>query len=133
MTPTSAEAPDTSSTTPDDVPSTSSTARPKSVPIVPSILQLLNVSNASIDEWCVVNYDGMPFPGQIKDVDDDSVEVSTMSRVGNNRFFWPAREDRIWYDYDKIISGIPPVSKVTSRHHKIEESFWEAISDFLDE
>ena len=82
--------------------------------------------------WCVVLYDGKPYPGEIQDVDDDSVEVKTMNRVGNNRFFWPARDDRIWYDYDKVLTAIPPVNKVGSRHYMIDAAFWNEISCIVD-
>ena len=45
---------------------------------------------------------------QIKDTDVVSVEVNTMNKVGNNRFFWPAAVDCIWYNYDDVLSIIPP-------------------------
>ena len=37
-----------------------------------------------------------------------------MHRVGVNRFFWPAREDVLWYLHSDIITMIPPPTAVTS-------------------
>ena len=35
------------------------------------------------------------------------------------------REDRIWYEYDKIVTLIPEPSSVGSRHVQIERLYWE--------
>lgn len=47
-----------------------------------------------IGNWCVVRYDGDPYPGIMQDVGSDSCAlVKTMSHVGKNRFFWPMRDE----------------------------------------
>ena len=96
------------------------------------LLQLVTPHDNLLGKWCVVSYDGAPYPGKIVDFDDDTVEVSSMSKIGNNRFFWPMREHRIWYEYDKIVTLIPKPSSVGSRHVQIERLHWEAICDQLD-
>ena len=80
-----------------------------------------------IKKWCVVRYDGKPYPGLITDYDENSVEVTKMSRIGKNRFFWPAREGKIWYSYDDTISIIPPPTQVTSRHVEVNKQYWQFI------
>ena len=112
----------------EDEPSTS-----KEDVAMPSVLQPLTPENAAIDLYCLVLYDGKSYPGQIKDTDVYSVEVNTMNKVGNNRFFWPAAADCIWYNYDDVLSIIPPPIKVSSRIHMIDPQFWNEIAQLLDE
>ncbi len=54
-------------------------------------------------QWCIVNYDGEPYPGIILEVEED-VRVKCMHKNGTNKFYWP-REDwyRSWYRDDQII------------------------------
>ena len=40
-----------------------------------------------IGQFCVVEYDKTLFPGVILDVDEDSVYVKVMHRIGRNHFF----------------------------------------------
>ena len=96
------------------------------------VLKPVIPSNAKIGEYCVIVYEGEPYPGVIDDVDADSVEVNSMARVGKNRFFWPLREDKIWYKYDDVITWIPPPEKVTNRHHQVAMEYWSEILEKLD-
>lgn len=98
-----------------------------SVDTSPDLLECVTPEMDLIDKWCVVEYDKVLYPGIITDSDIDSVEVKTMSRIGVNRFFWPKKEDIIWYDYQKIYSLIPEPKNVTSRHVEVEKKFWDAI------
>ena len=68
---------------------------------------VLNADADLLEKWCVVIYDGVPYPGLVTDCDDDSIEVKTMNRIGNNRFYWPVRDDVIWYKYATVVSLIP--------------------------
>lgn len=45
---------------------------------------------ASLGKWCVVRYryDGRFYPGKLTDVDEEDIEVNSMSAVGNNRVFF---------------------------------------------
>ena len=52
-----------------------------------------DLNEGLVGQWCAVNYDGDAYPGIIQDVDRYSgALVKTMSRVGENRFFWPQRD-----------------------------------------
>ena len=43
------------------------------------------------------------------DYDEEYVEVKHMSHIGNNRLFWPMRNDVTWYDYEAVVSLIPAI------------------------
>ena len=88
---------------------------------------VLNADADLLEKWCVVIYDGVPYPGLVTDCDDDSIEVKTMNRIGNNRFYWPVRDDVIWYKYATVVSLIPPPTPVTHRHVEIDKRYWTAI------
>lgn len=79
-----------------------------------------------------MSYDGLPYPGIIVDSDDDAVEVKSMSRIGDNRFFWPMREDRIWYEYHKVVTLIPEPNSVGSRHLEVAKNYWKAACNQLN-
>lgn len=61
------------------------------------------------------------------DYDVDAVEVKSMARIGENRFFWPLREDRVWYEYDKVLTVIPEPNPIGSRHVEVAREFWKAV------
>lgn len=99
--------------------------------------ELLPIDHADEDligKWCVVRYDGKIYPGIIKEVDIDSVEVTSMHRIGKNRYFWPLLDDTIWYTFQNVVSMIPKPAKVTQngRHVQIQPSLYKLISDKLD-
>ncbi|KAK2829641.1 hypothetical protein Q7C36_017631 [Tachysurus vachellii] len=72
-----------------------------------------------VGQWCVLTYDKDLFPGIILAMDETHVQVKCMHRVGSNRFFWPAREDVLWYVFDDVLELIPPPKPVTTRHMEI--------------
>lgn len=68
-------------------------------------------------KWCVVTYDGDPYPGIIQDVGSNSCAlVTVMSRTGRNGFFWPMRENVIWYQHKDVVRLVPEPQQVTKRH-----------------
>ena len=88
-----------------------------------------------VGEWCVVLYDGMVYPGIIKEVEIERIEVTCMHRIGNNRYFWPLLDDTIWYSLDKIVSIIPKPEQVTkrnSRHVQIKPELYKVIAEQCD-
>jgi hypothetical protein len=79
-----------------------------------------------------VQYDGLPYPGTIMDVDEDSIEVKVMNRIGVNRFFWPLLDDICWYKTDNVITLLDqPPENVTKRHCKLPDKIWQLIDDML--
>ena len=73
-----------------------------------------------VGKWCVLKYDGDMYPGVITDTSEIHVEVRFMQKIGVNRFFWPARDDILWYLFEDIVCIIPPTRAVTGRHMEIE-------------
>ena len=41
----------------------------------------------------MVTYDGSPYPGIIEDADEESMLVSVMHKIVENRYFHPTRKD----------------------------------------
>ena len=80
-----------------------------------------------LNTYVVVMYDGVPFPGKVIDVDESEIEVKCMSRVGPNRFYWPAMEDKLWYSLDQVVSRIPEPLSATKRHVQVEPKVWADI------
>ncbi|WAR19946.1 hypothetical protein MAR_001784 [Mya arenaria] len=85
-----------------------------------------------IGRYCIIDYDGLPYPGLILDIDEEGAEVSAMCRIGANRFFWPLIEDRLWYGKEKIVALLETEPElVTNRHRKLDDSMWKHICDKL--
>ena len=84
-----------------------------------------------IGTWCVVEYDGAPYPGVITQADETDVEVDCMCRVGPNRFFWPMIKDLCWYSFDRVMSVIEEPKQVTKnrRHFQVDPDMWRLLSD----
>ena len=83
-------------------------------------------------KYCVLTYDGLPYPGIINYVDDGEIEVMVMHRVGDNRYFWPLRDDCLWYSRENFVTVIPVPNLVAKRHHEIEKQIYNIIKDKLN-
>lgn len=57
---------------------------------------------SQVVQWCVVKYDGLPYPGIIQNVDVNDIEVKVMHRIGTKIFFWPLLEDVLWYSHGDV-------------------------------
>ncbi|XP_028254033.1 uncharacterized protein LOC114441699 isoform X2 [Parambassis ranga] len=83
-----------------------------------------------VGKWCVLKYEGDLYPGIIMDTSETHIQVRCMQKIGVNRFFWPAREDIMWYLFEDIVSLIPPTKPVTGRHMEIEKEVWAKLQKF---
>ncbi|CAK6965366.1 hypothetical protein DPX16_12588 [Scomber scombrus] len=72
-----------------------------------------------ISQWCCLKYDDEIYPGVIQEVNETHVKVKCMHRIAINCFFWPQRDDVLWYMHEDIIRMILPPTSVTSRHMEI--------------
>ncbi|WAR02440.1 hypothetical protein MAR_008998 [Mya arenaria] len=100
----------------------------------PGLLKpVVTVDQHLIGQYIVVEYDGLPYPGEVLDVDEEDLEVKVMHKIGKNRFFWPLLDDTLWYHKDKVVTILDgaPV-RVTGRHWKINHDVWDQIEDILD-
>ena len=91
-----------------------------------------------VGQYCVVRYQGKPYPALIEDVDDDSIRVDAMSRIGRrtNEFFWPDRKDNeVWYEDSDIVTLIPEPQLLegSDRHYRVDSLIWDEIVKQLDE
>ncbi|WAR19055.1 hypothetical protein MAR_000893 [Mya arenaria] len=66
--------------------------------------QIEDMDERLVGRYCIIDYDGLPYPGLILDVDEEGAEVSAMFRIGANRFYWPLEEDRLWYGRENIVT-----------------------------
>jgi len=69
-----------------------------------------------IGKFCLIKYDGKPFPGKILHVepDDDDALIECMSRIGDSRFFWPLYRNEAWYMQQDILGIIPEPTSIGS-------------------
>lgn len=93
-----------------------------------SLLSAVSPHDDLLNMWCVMSYDGSLYPGIVTEYDEEGVEVKSMSKVGENRFFWPTREDRIRYGYDKVLTLIPEPTRIGTRHVQINTLYWKELS-----
>ncbi len=81
-----------------------------------------------VGQWCVIRYDDEVYPGTIVEVSETHVHVKCMHRVGHNRYYWPMREDALWYPFEDVLRLIPAPQHVTARHVEIKRDVWEDIA-----
>ncbi len=62
-------------------------------------------------KWCVIKYDNDLYPGIIMETDETHALVKCMHCVGVNRFFWPPRDDFLWYLFDDVLESF--------KHHSL--------------
>ncbi len=96
-------------------------------PMAPAGTDVQWQSPEVVGKWCVLKYEGDLYPGVITDTCETHVEVRCMQKIGVNRFFWPAREDILWYLFEDIVCFIPPPGPVTGRHMEIEKEVWAKL------
>ena len=80
-----------------------------------------------VGKWCALLYDGRIYPGIIQEVNETPCQVKCMHRVGKNNFFWPLRDDILWYPFEDMLTIIPPPEKVNSRHVAIATEIWDTL------
>ena len=85
-----------------------------------------------VGKWVVVEYDDLPYPGIVQDVDHESVVVKVMHNIGRNRFFWPTRDDVCPYDFHQVVTEFGGMESVTSRHMQVPVSVWDKVCKKLD-
>ncbi|CAL8359136.1 unnamed protein product [Arctogadus glacialis] len=82
-----------------------------------------------VGKWCALVYDHTIYPGIIQEVNETHCQVKCMHKVGENRFFWPLREDLHWYPLEDVLTLIPPPENVTARHMAIAREMIRYISN----
>ena len=93
----------------------------------------------AVGKYCIVTYDGKPYPGRILSFDENDVEVDCMHSVPNrfelasNVFYWPKPiKDICFYSSENVVALIPEPCQVSdrgraSRHFCVDASIWEEM------
>ena len=68
-----------------------------------------------IGDWVLIQYDSMSFPGLVKAVWEEEVQVSVMVPSGTSCFKWPAVDDTIVYKMKGVLSILDPPLLKSSR------------------
>ncbi|KAL4230325.1 hypothetical protein ACF0H5_010708 [Mactra antiquata] len=91
----------------------------------------LDVDETLIGKHVVVLYDGLPYPGVVKDVDENDIEVKVMHKAGVNRYYWPSPlEDICWYEKENVLTVLESEPQhVTGRHCQIDPITWKLIAN----
>ena len=88
-----------------------------------------------LDQFVIVMYDDLPYPGKVIDFDEQDVRVDCMNRVGKklaNVFFWPRlRKDICWYPYSKVLGIIPEPQNINDRHFAIDQEVYAQICEAI--
>ena len=97
--------------------------------------ELPGVSRYIPGQWCIVNYHAISYAGKVIAVGNSDAEVSVLKCAGINKFAWPVPEDKIWYDFQKILRIIPEPILTTGRRQKLcfPAGVWEEISSFFSQ
>ena len=65
-----------------------------------------------VNSWVAVAFGKTSYPGEVKSIGDEEIEVFCMERIGrtSDSFVWPEKEDLGWFSDDEILCAInPPV------------------------
>ena len=98
--------------------------------IAPPIRWLCPVflSDKLLGQYCVVVYNGHPFPGIIRKCDQEAAQVECMLKAGKNRWYFDEKiKDTCWYAHDKIIGLIPAPTDIGSRHKLVDNNLWDKV------
>ena len=90
-----------------------------------------------LNKWFIVIYDfdGKPYPGVIKGYDESTLEVKCMSRIGQNRSFWPLFDDEFKYPHSNVITLMNEPQKITERrnHFMVERAVWSLVEKYVEQ
>lgn len=70
------------------------------------------------------------YPGEVKTVDEEDIEVKCMARIGSeeNRFTWPEKEDISWYSLSDIVCIVNPPAPINSRAFALSQCDMDKIN-----
>ena len=58
-----------------------------------------------VNSWVTLTFEKTWYPGEVKSISDDNIEVLCMERIGRalDSFVWPENEDLGWYSYYEML------------------------------
>jgi len=75
---------------------------------------LVELNQPATGSWCLVQYDGSLYPGEVKSVIGDEYEVSVMMKSGKY-YRWPDKPDQLYYQKEDVVRIIQPPEPVGSK------------------
>jgi hypothetical protein len=67
-----------------------------------------------VGQYYIVKYKGSNYVGKITNVEKDEAEVPVLTYPEANKFCWPSKKDKSWYDHVNIIQMLPaPIESQT--------------------
>lgn len=74
----------------------------------------------------------MPYLGIVQDLDHEFVVVKVMHKIGRKRYFWPARDDVLVYNYlfDQIFTEFDGMENVTGHHKQMPMLFGKTCAQY---
>ena len=90
-----------------------------------------------VGQHVIVAYDGVPYPGIVRDESQDEVFVECMKKVSKstNKFMWPKRnKDECWYKIEDVLAVIPAPTLIHSSktQFEIDPLIWQEALCKLD-
>lgn len=85
-----------------------------------------------LGKYVVVSYNGSAYPGFVKEIGYEDINVSGMHQIGRKKnFFWSKKiVDECWYTLDNILAIIPEPEKLDgSTHYKINDNIWKKVTE----
>ena len=63
-----------------------------------------------VNSWVAVAFGKMWYPGEVKSISDEEIEVLCTEKIGraSDSFVCPEKEDLEWYSYNEILCAINP-------------------------
>lgn len=78
-------------------------------------LKDLSLQSRKKNTYVIIKYEGEYFPGLIKNIDNNTYEISTMVLSRGNIFRWPDTPDQIWYNREAIMEKIQKPKTINNR------------------
>lgn len=78
-------------------------------------LKDLSLQSLKKNTYVIIKYEGEYFPGLIKNIDNNTYEISTMVLSRGNIFRWPDTPDQIWYNREAIMEKIQKPKTINNR------------------
>lgn len=79
------------------------------------------------DDWIVVRYDDIWYPGQIKKIENLKIVAQFLHRT-ENKLFWPKKPDIQNVFANQILCRINLPKKITNKGYSLDEDYYSSIN-----
>ena len=90
------------------------------------ILECRKNNTYEIGKWVLARYNNTLYPGILTDINEitNEYEVNVLYSVGENKYVWPTKQDKIWYPSNDICYAIDEPKYLTKRVMTFLSSPW---------